>query len=401
MQTSQSEILNTIDKALSILGLRGRTVANFSIISAEMRKVLGKTISATTIYRISSPRTQRYKPFQYSVSLLEEFVESCEPKDQSHRIYSNHLSYNSNPRDSMLYSLMYRLLLEKKWQFINSYISDINLHKRNLGQDRFSVAFALADYIKKISTFKVTDQFVQYIVSSWWFSLIYLETCVDFNNPKKYLQLLQFWLQFNEPESHSEPRMTAYSLQIKNSRLFCYAILPYFRFVSRNPTDLKRAYYILLLETKASAIYSFAKTNPILMTRILASRMLLAHIKNQKKLYTELCLNLEEIELELISQYSNSFEKAFSTCILLDTLLLTDDKKRFLSLLNRSNLSVYQNTGDAALYRLRAYIMWSKKLNSTKASKSTSFILSEGEQKLHELLLKKSKQWLLNKVVTQ
>lgn len=388
MERNSVDLQELIDDALELLGLRGRTLANFSKVSSEMKKVLGQSISPVTLYRIASPRSTAYKPFRFSVALLEEFIAQCQPQRKNYLVNNNHFHSSKNPRSSALYALLTQLLKSKKWEDIISFFGKLEVSSRSLGWERHIVAHAIGDFLRNEVVDFSKHPLGKELVKLHSFSIYYLETFIDFAHPKGYLKATDAWLaNYNEHRSER---------QIQESVYFNLAIRPYFLRNKTASSTLHDSYIALVVNLTVDEIGAMIKHNPILMARIIGAQLLLCQIKKKKRKYDQLIDTLFSFHLNAINEHQNSFERAFCLGILLDTLIFCNDKPHFNNLLKHTNKSVFTETGDAIIYRVQAYLQIQKgKAIAEKEYVNDRFFLSDGESKLHRQLIRKVERWYL------
>jgi hypothetical protein len=382
-----------IDKSLKIIGLRGRTMANLSMLSIEMKKVLGETISAITLYRISSPRKTTYRPFKHSIAILEEFIAQCNYSEKRLLVNNNNYYISNNPRESFLYITINHLFQKEDWTNINQILSKINISKPNLGFERYPIAFAISDYLKSIKTKEIKDTLEQNIISHPYFSIFYLETYIDFSNQELYLKVLNIWLKHNTKSVQRNIYINQYN-KIYESWLFAYSIKPFFMVILKNKEELTDCYQALFVSTTKEIFYKLINHNTILSARILGAKMIISNFLSKPSIYNECVENLFNIELDLINENGNSFEKAFCTTILLDTFVICNDKEGFISLLKKSNKSAFKTNGEATILRMQYYLdmYYSKNIS---IAKKDSYYLSEGEVELHYYLIECARKWFV------
>jgi hypothetical protein len=385
---------NLIDKCLDLVGLRGRTMANYNMLSAEIKKILGESISAITLYRIASPRKDTYKPFRHSIALLEEFVAQCNYSDNRSLVNNNHYHSSNNPRESALYLLITQLLQDEDWPSLKMFFDQLKTSSSNLGWERYIIAFALADYLREIEPARIKAKFEKTILSHPSFSVFYLETFLDFSEFEVYLNAQRIWLQYN-PIAKPFPKAITEHNSLLESWLFSYSIQPYFAALSKSNKRLLECFQVLLVDVSDEIIEQLCRHNPILAARVLGGRMLVAFLLQKQRMYRECADQLSSIYIDLLFAGSNSYEKAFCTVILLDTFLLSNDRERFLHLLKQSHCSVYDHTGDASIERLKLYLDFQHGKKKFEDVSIHSFFLSDGELPFHNAMLRQAKIWFV------
>lgn len=388
MEAPDNSTQRLIDQALELLGLRGRTLANFTKLSSEMKNVIGQNISPVTIYRMSSPPNPSYKPFRFSIALLEDFIAQCQPQRLNYLINNNLLHANKNPRTSALYALLNQLFANKQWDELLVFFNNLDVTSRSLGWERHIVAHAMADFMRNNKVDFSSHPFGKKVIRLHSFSIYYLETFIDFSFPNNYLKSVNAWLSANTDACTSQ--------QMHESIYFNLAIQPYFNVTSKSATVLQPSYNTLVVSMSLEKIQELSRRNPILMARIIGAQILLCHIKKKSLKYEQLLDELFNFHLAIIQEHPNSFERAFCMGILLDTLILCDDKKSFETFIKHTHKSAFTGTGDAIIYRIQSYLQIQKgKEIAEKDYVDDHFFLSDGEFKLHRKLIRKVERWYL------
>ncbi len=383
-----------IDKSLDLVGLRGRTMANYTMLSAEIKKILGETVSPITLYRIASPRNEKYKPFRHSIALLEEFISHCKYSDSRFLVNNNHYHSSKNPRGSALYTLLSHLLQSEDWPAVKGLLDQIDTSCSNLGWERYIIAFVFADYLRVVGPAGIKSKCERNILSHPSFSIFYLETFLDYSAHEVYLNAQKIWLQYNPIVTPLQSKIDRHH-SLQESWLFAYAVQPFFASFTKNKKRLHDSFQVLLISLSEEKLLQLWSHNPILSARVVGGQMLVSRLLKKDRTYQECVDRLFAVHLEQLNERANSFEKAFGMAILLDTFILCEDRDRFIHLLKQTHRSVYDQTGDASILRVQYYLDLLLGKKALHPHPEDSFFLSDGEFPFHNELLQRAQNWLV------
>lgn len=379
--------------ALERLGLRSGTIANCKVLSREMERSIGRKVSGITLFRMLYPEKYGVSPYQYTIDLLEEFLETTNYKSSvgnpDHE--ANPFISRKVPSQTALYKLLSMNLHNSETDLLLGFMEDLPMDHLALGWERHIIGKALGDFVVNELGSRRPGSTFEAIIAMPQMRTYYFETYVDYNQG---LSVFGNSLEQMLDRSAVRSRRAIPSLlscadqQWIASCLFAYLMLHFFSWLSEDE-QRQRFYRRLLI---SAAIEEFVEAHSRTFTFIRFRYEAFKLIEGTGVKGTTTALEAEEW-LAYLSQFSDvakPWEMEFATVLIADALVMVKDRSGLERLVSGLPLNpTFEPVVQPVYIRARLYRELISGASDERVEQvfRTGYHLGEGETAYHLLTM--------------
>lgn len=389
------EVSNRVQYALELLRLRSVTMANCKVLSREMNHLLGQTLAPITLYRMANTDRYHVKPYQYSLDLLEEFIERYARNVSKAFVAEGYdvFKYPNRPEDTALYKLLGLTLGSAENRLLAAFFEDLPMEHTALGWERHVIGHSLADYFRTNLHEKSSQPLVDKLLQLPQIRTYYFETYVDYNHGLSvYGKAIERSLVVIRGDSMASFRQLILggNHQLIASAVFGHLMLHYFAWLSKDEVLQHRCDRFLKLIELGSFLDSYGSMFPYVTVRYKVAKLLIANQSvHAPGIDVDAWLDL----FAYLFHSADEGNRAFGAVILADVFVLLGKRNELQRLMNELPHDLDRvNAEQPAFIRASLYYALSEDAADDKLQQiiDTNYVLGNGEDAYHQLIMNKA-----------
>jgi hypothetical protein len=386
------EVSSRVRYALELLGLRSVTVANCKVLSREMNHRLGQTLAPITLYRMAYPDRYKVRPYQYSLDLLDEFLE-LSLRDTPNVVAAagyEVFKYPNRPEDTALYKLLGLTLGATENRLLEAFFEDLPMEHTALGWERHVIGHSLADYFRANLHEKGSQPLVDRLLQLPQIRTYYFETHVDYNyGLNVYGKAIERVLVTIHGDSivAFQELLQADDHQRITSCVFGHLMLHYFAWLSKDEVLQRRSERFLKLAELVQYVEGHAMMSPYVTVRFNVAKLLIAYQSgNETRIDVDEWLDL----FAFLFHAADHGNRVFGAVILADVLVVLGKRIELQRLMQGLPCDLEKvNSEQPVFIRASLYYALSTESAADQLQQiiDTEYVLGNGEDAYHKLVM--------------
>ncbi len=159
-------------------------MANCRVLSREMQRLMGKKLSAITLFRMLYPEKYGVRPYSYSLDMLQDFISLVEERSTTNaKVVGSELYLSrSVPEETALYNLLRLNLTKSETELCLGFFEDLPMDHLALGWERHIIGKSLGDWFQDYKDRDFQVDKMKLLLGLPQIRTYYFETYVDYNN---------------------------------------------------------------------------------------------------------------------------------------------------------------------------------------------------------------------------